>query len=354
MSAPSSSRLVGAPRVTVLSRPPQHRTRYIDQLLGDDSAGLAPRHVEFDFAANLGRSKDTDVVFLPHPEVVLGDARTASREQERRARRFIRALRQRRIALVSLRQGVPPRGAGPGSRAIALLDAAATARISLAPTSGVEDDPRVERIPYSHLRDRFSGYPVSDVIPGRLVVTATDTLDAAYEATLKVFGISRLDGWTLHVLGHVPRHLTASFERSAAAHPRRIALHTDTLSDAARIQAITRAEMLVISAPETTESIGTMMLALSLDRPVLVQKTVSSDAIAAAAGPGWVRTHEGPLTAETLEEAIAQLRSDPPSGSPILDDMDPNQVAERYQQTFVEAAAHSRARGNRLARRGRP
>ncbi|MBT8797601.1 hypothetical protein [Microbacterium flavum] len=350
MSAASFSSSDGAPRVTVLSRPPQHKVRYVDQLVGDDSAGAAPREVEYSFTPTLRRSDAADVVFLPHPDAVLGGGRTPAREQERHARRFVRTLRRRGIALVSLRDSHRPHHPRDVSRAMQTLDHATTTYVRVDFPGDDGDDARVVRIPLSHLRNRFAGYPRREMVAGRLVIAASEYLDAAYEATLKVFGIARLEEWTLHVVGQVPGRLVASFDRSAAAHPGRIVLRAGMLSDAARIEEITQAELVIISAPGAADSIETMMLALSLDRPVLVQQTAMSRSLATAVGPGWVRTHEGLLTAVKLENAIADLRADPPSGSPVLTAMDPNQVAASYQAAFVEAAALGHTRRRRPAK----
>ena len=53
------------------------------------------------------------------------------------------------------------------------------------------------------------------------------------------------------------------------------------------------------------------LLALSLDRPVLVPANPVNDRLAEEVGPVWVQRYAGALTAEVLTSALAAVRSGP-------------------------------------------
>lgn len=324
------------PTVLVTSRPPRHRVDYVDQLVGDDSAGQAPSSVMLEFGTDPSRAHGVDVIHLTDITTVIGDHRDPARVRMRRAKRFVKLLERRRIALV--RTVYAPDAGRAVSRAEAIVNEAAASVIALSPSTMAEGHATLV-IGHSHFRDRFLGYPREEATPGRLLITATDTMHPKYEATLKVFGVSDLPGWTLRIAGRVSPALEESYARTIADHTDTISLRNEALSDAARVSEISQAEVIVISAAETYEALSLLMLALSLDRPVLVEDTAQTRALADEIGPSWVRRHTGPLTAKTLETALVDLRTHPPMGGPNLDSRDPNLISGLYADVFKAAAA---------------
>ncbi|NKF33302.1 hypothetical protein HER21_43545, partial [Pseudomonas sp. BGM005] len=86
-----------------------------------------------EFRTDPFRSHGVDVIHLTDITTVLGGRRTSERERTRRAKRFAKMLRRRRIALVrTLRGGEAARAA---SRAEAIVNAAATTVTSLEPAA---------------------------------------------------------------------------------------------------------------------------------------------------------------------------------------------------------------------------
>lgn len=326
-------------RVLVSSRPPAHRVSYVDQLIGDDSAGGAPNTISFEYRDNLSGGYDVDVVHLIKTSAVVGDRRTPEYERVRRARRFAKALKRRRIALVRTIYGDEGTGTRSVARSEAILNQATTAFIVTTPTTAVPGNQAVIVIQHSHLRGRYLGYPRTETVPGRLLFVSSGQLDAAYEAPLKVFAVAELPGSTLRVVGQVPSAMAGSFSRTISRHPSRISLRDEAISDAARVEEVTRSELVVMASPDSHATLSTIMLAVSLDRPVLVEATAATRLLADEIGPRWVRLHEGRLTAATLEAAVKHLRADPPTGRPNLDSRDPNVIAEQYTAAFRAAAA---------------
>lgn len=327
------------PTVLVTSRPPRHRLDYVDQLIGDDSDGQAPGGVALEFNTNPSRAYNVDVIHLTDLKRVIGDGRTPDRERIRRAKRFAKLLRRRKIALV--RTVNDDEATRPRSRAETILDETATSVISLTATH--EMDTRLPVvIAHSHLRDRFLGFPRQDAVPGRILILSKDILHPAYEATLKVFGVAELPDWTLRIVGKVPFELEDSYARTLADHVGTMTLRAEGLSDAERVSEVSQAEIVVVTAVETYEAQSCLMLALSLNRPVLLEDSTASRSLADEIGTSWVRRYTGPLTAHALESALAELRADPPVDCPNLDLRHPNEISAQYAAVYRGAAGGRR------------
>lgn len=323
------------PKVLVTSRPPRHSLDYVDQLIGDDSEGRAPGGVLLEFRTDPWRARGVDVVHLTDVTTVIGGSHTPERARVRRAKRFAKLLRRRRIALVSTIHC--EHTVQSPTRSEAILDDAAASVIALN-TATTANGRAALVIGHSHLRDRFLGFPREGCTRGRVLITSSTTLHPAYERALKVFGIAALAGWTLRIAGGVPLELEDSYRRTIADHIETISLRNELLSDAARVAEISQAEIVVIAATETYEAQSILLLALSLDRPVLVEDTVHTRSLAEEVGVSWVRRHPGPLTAHALEAALTGLRADPPTGRPDLDSRDPNAISAQYTAVYRAAA----------------
>ncbi|GAA3906746.1 hypothetical protein GCM10022382_11940 [Microbacterium invictum] len=317
------------------SRPPRHRLDYVDQLVGDDSAGEAPAGVVREFGTDPSRARDVDVVHLTDVAKAIGTRRTSEHERTRRAKRFVKLLRRQRIALVRTVRAEEV-GRAP-SRAEVIIDQAAASLVSLTATTSSTGHATVI-IAHSHLRDRFLGFPRAESVPGRILITAHDELPAAYEAVVKVFAASDLPEWTLRIAGAVPAELEDSYTRTLADHTGAFSLRDEALSDAARVEEISQAELVVVAAPESNESQSIILLALSLDRAVLVEDTAAMRTLADEVGSEWVRRHPGALTADALETALLALRSSPPADRPNLDAREPNAISAQYTAVFRAAA----------------
>ncbi|MFT4214402.1 MAG: hypothetical protein QM622_06455 [Microbacterium sp.] len=322
-------------RVLVAERAPSHAVAYVDQFGGDDSAGSAPTGVDYQYRANLSGDLDADVIHLAAIDSVIGGPKTPEHVRRRRAAALVKSLKRDRIALVRTVFG----GTVSTSPAHAIVDGATTSFVVLSPTTRTPDARRTHLVPHSHLRDRFLGYPRSTTVPGRIVFASPRTLDRAYEGPLKVFAQAGLPGYTLRIVGSVPAPLTMSFQRTIGRYPDKISLQDGPNSDALRVQEISRAELVVVGAPDSYDALSTVMLALSLDRPVLIEDTAGTRSLADEVGHEWVHLHPGRLTADSLAAATAHLRHMPPTGRPNLDARAPNRIADQYASVFREAAA---------------
>lgn len=325
----------GVPRVLVTSRPPRHRLGYVDQLVGDDSGGDAPRGVEREYDTNPFHIQRVDVVYLTDLTKAIGTSRTSERERTRRAKKLVGLLRRQGVALV--RSVHPDEAHRPPSRAETILDQAAVGFVALTATrSATGIEPTV--VPHSHLRARFMGFPHEEIQPGRVLITGLNVLPDAYEAPVKVFAAAGLRGWTLRIAGGISEELKDSYARTLGDHPDSISLRDDLLSDASSVMEISRAEAVLVVTPDDYESQSIILLGLSLDRPVIVEDTPTTRSLAAEVGDTWVRRHSGPLTADSLEAVLRSLRAAPPVGHPNLSAREPNAISAQYIAMFRAAA----------------
>lgn len=173
---------------------------------------------------------------------------------------------------------------------------------------------------------------------GRLLLVSAGELHPGYEAILKVVAAANIPDYSLRAVGTVPKALRNSFSRTRARWPGRISYRNEVTSDAARVLEVTRAEIVIVASADTLESLGTIMFALSLDRPVVVESTTATRLLADEVGRDWVILHEGRLTAAKLESALRSYRTNPPMGRPNLDRRDPNLIAAKYAEAYRTAA----------------
>lgn len=81
---------------------------------------------------------------------------------------------------------------------------------------------------------------------------------------------------------------------------------------------------------DTILNSGSVIAALSLDRPVLAPRLGALADLAAQTGPGWLTLFDAPLAPATLRAHLDALRHRPPAGRPDLGPNDPAAVARAH------------------------
>lgn len=115
----------------------------------------------------------------------------------------------------------------------------------------------------------------------------------------------------LLIAGHCDSPAFAARLHAQAASDPRIDIRLGKLDDT-RFAALTRAADIVVLPFRDYLHSGSMIHALSHDRPVLTPAAPFADALSDEAGPGWINTYRGPLSSAALAEARR------PSGTPNL------------------------------------
>ncbi len=164
----------------------------------------------------------------------------------------------------------------------------------------------VVTIPHGHYRDWFAEYPAPQVVPGRLLYFGLIRPYKGVEALLEVFGDVAASDASLRIVGAVSDDaLRAEIDRYCAADPR-ISARTEFVSDAELSSEIGQAQLVVLPYRQLHNS-GSLLLALSLNRPVLVPNNEVTAGLAREVGQGWVSTFDGELTAAAIAQAQRAL-----------------------------------------------
>ena len=136
------------------------------------------------------------------------------------------------------------------------------------------------------------------------------------ERLIEVFTSPRAPGQRLRIVGSPTPELRERIAELAAP-AANVSTRLAFVDDDELVREISRASLVVLPYAEMHNS-GAALVALSLDRPILVPRTPSNSALAAEVGPGWVIEYDGELTDAVLtaaQEAVTRSTPPPAPGS---------------------------------------
>jgi beta-1,4-mannosyltransferase len=326
-------------RVLQSSRRPRATTNpYITQLLEHLDGRV---HVDA-FSWRRALTGRYDVFHVHWPEVVFTRAgRVRSAVLAVLYAIALARMRLRGTAVVRTVHNLQPHEHVAPLAAIRMTDRSTALRIRLNP--GTPVDGAVRTIPHGHYRDCFARLPVPDAVPGRLLLFGQLRAYKGVEDLLAAFAGVPDPAPTLHVVGAPnPARYADDLVRRAATDPR-VTLRLSFADDGSLAEEIGEAELVVLPYRELHNS-GALLLALSLERPVLVPRNPVTDALAAEVGRHWVQRFPGALTGAVLERALADVRLAGPGEPPDLDDRDWDRIADAHVDAYREAVALRRRR----------
>lgn len=164
---------------------------------------------------------------------------------------------------------------------------------------------------HGHYRAWFAGYPGAAAQPGQLLFFGLLRPYKGLTELIPAFEDSR-DAAGLRICGRpTDAALVAELEALAAGDPR-IGLELRFLDEPDLVAAINAAQLVVLPYREMYNS-GSLLAALSLDRPVLVPDSEVNRLLQAEVGADWVRLYTE-LTGEVIDAALAVR----PQGRPNL------------------------------------
>lgn len=318
------------------TNPPDGTTRYIDQVVTD-----ADPRFDFRYLSPTTLFRRSDVFHVHWPEVLVrgrGTVGTALRCVVLLA--AIGLMRLRRTAVVRTLHNVTPHEPGGRleRRTLALLDDATDLYVRINPVTQAPREPSV-LVLHGHYRERFANLPQRESTPGRLVYAGMIRPYKGVEQLLRAFaGLADTD-LELRLVGQPTPALRSSIEDATAA-DRRITSMFGFVPDQVLVEEVTSASLVCLPYEELHNS-GMLIVALSLDRPVLVPDTATTRALADEVGPTWVRRFRGELTSAVLANAVDEVRRRPPTGRPTLGRRDWQAVADGYGAAF-DAAVRAR------------
>ena len=156
---------------------------------------------------------------------------------------------------------------------------------------------------------------------------------------IDVFSAMEDDDVRLLVAGRIETESLAEDLRARARRDGRVTLREGEVADDA-LQVYLRASDLVVAPFVDVLNSGSVLLALSFDRPVLVPALGAMPAIAGVVGDRWVQLYEPPLTAHVLRRALEMARA--VDGTPDLRAFDWSVAAQRHEELY-RMIAHENA-----------
>ncbi|GAB2471260.1 GDP-mannose--glycolipid 4-beta-D-mannosyltransferase [Promicromonospora xylanilytica] len=202
------------------------------------------------------------------------------------------------------------------------------------PTAPVPAGVRAETIPHGHYRSVFPPDPRTRAEQGRLVQLGLVRRHEGMERLLDVFRAVNDPVMRLTVIGTAPdTALARHIEEVAAAHDR-IEARLEHVSDDVLAREVRRSELVVLP-DRGMHNAGAALVALSLDRPVLVPRCAAMDGLAREVGDGWVIMFDDVLQPADLLRAMAVARMTRERGTrPHLDERDWERVGRRHADVY--------------------
>lgn len=324
------------PRLTVLHSlsAPNGTTRYIDQIVGG-----APPEVTVKFfswrEAFLGRY---DILHLHWPEFMIRDPNPVKAFLRRGALQVLLVrCRMLRTPVVRTVHNLRPHEEGrPAERKVlAATDRQTAVFIRLNPTTKVDTVTKVVTIAHGHYRDRFAAIPCPAPVSGRLLYFGLIRPYKGVETLLSVFRNLVGPNLQLRIVGR-PSYGLGAIVENALRGDDRITACLRYVSDDELVAEVGRAEIVVLPYREMHNS-GSVLVALSLNRPVLVPDSASNRALAVEVGAGWVHTYQGELSVSVIEKAFADLRQNGSLSRPRLDGRDWKTIGWETYRTYLDA-----------------
>ena len=206
--------------------------------------------------------------------------------------------------------------------------------------------------PIGHYREWFAGRPRRAAVPGRLAFVGLVRRYKGVERLVEAFtGLDDAD-LSLHVVGRVEDADLGERLRRLAADDPRVSIDDAYVPDDRLVEEVTSAELVVLPFVAVTNS-SSVLVALSLDRPVLAPRIPVIEELADEVGAAWVLTYDGTLEPATIAEAITRVRARAPGPAPALARRDWGQIGAVHAAAYTRAAAIASGRTTRAGAGGR-
>ncbi|SFC27477.1 Glycosyltransferase involved in cell wall bisynthesis [Nocardioides terrae] len=281
-----------------------------------------------------------DVLHIHWPEVTIGGHRPLGRL----ARRTLTTAMVLRLALtrtVIVRTWHnTDRPAGLSRWDQALLDAIdrlTVAVIRLNDHTPVPLDCPTRTIRHGHYRDWYAGHRVAvGRHSRRLLYFGLVRKYKGIDGLLKLAADKRDLDVELRFVGAPSDKELGELIRMRAARDHRISYLLEYVDDATLAREILQSSLVVLPYREMHNS-GAVLLALSLDTPVLVPENPVTRELAAEVGPGWVHMFRGDLTMHDIRAALVRAQNRTLNSRPNLDARSWSEAGKAHAAVFRAA-----------------
>lgn len=201
---------------------------------------------------------------------------------------------------------------------------------------------------HGHYRDWFAKFDQRPQVDGRLLHFGLIRPYKGVEDLLASMAEVRSPDCTLRIVGNPASTDMRELVEGACDQDARITALLQYVDDPTLAREVSEAELVVLPYKEMHNS-GTLLLALSLARPVLVPQTRNNAAVAAEVGPGWVFMYEGALDARVIEDGLQAARRARPAPRPDLSQRDWSRAGVSHYRSYVAAIRQRRGRARAVA-----
>lgn len=335
------------PRITVLHSlgKPDGTTRYVDHMIDSAPEGLQVETLSWAHALT-GRY---DVFHIHWPEnLIRGKNRVSGFVKKAMFVTLLGRLRLTRRPIVRTVHNVAPHEEGSvvERSLLKLCDRATSHFIRLNVTTELPPGKDGSTILHGHYRDRPEYQCSIESDPTRLLYFGLIRPYKGIEDLLPAFAALRSETLTLRIVGKPQDDKLAADILAECDQSDSVTCKLAFVPDAELAAEIARASLVVLPYREMHNS-GAAILALSMDRPVLVPATQANRALQEEAGKDWVHLYEGAvITAEAISDAVDRAASRARTARPDLSQRDWDRIGERHYQLYASllSTAPSRAR----------
>lgn len=195
-----------------------------------------------------------------------------------------------------------------GARLVAALRRRASLYILLNASGGAGVPEPAVVILHGHYRDWYGRHPQVATQAGSLVFFGLVRPYKGVEELVAAFREVGREGLRLTIAGRPLNDETAQRLARLVDGDPRIDLDLRFLDEPELVRLVSAAELVVLPYREMYNS-GSLLAALSLDRPVLVPRSPVNGLVSDEVGPGWVHVYDGPISAAVIEATLDAVRS---------------------------------------------
>jgi beta-1,4-mannosyltransferase len=223
---------------------------------------------------------------------------------------------------------------------LAVLHRQTSLFIRINQTTELSSSVPVVTILHGHYRDRFAVMRKVNPEPNRLLYFGLIRDYKGIDSLLELFKGATDADLRLRIVGNPMSTAVVAQIVEAASRDHRITARLQYVSDEDLVAEVTASQLIVLPYREMHNS-GAVLVALSINRPVLVPRTPVNEALAEEVGPGWIFMYEGAITAEIVDQALKASAVEA-RREPELRGRDWAAVGEGHYQAYLQAVAIAR------------
>lgn len=345
-AASESSRSIGPStviRVLHSLRPPDGTTKYVDQIVDGKHPNV---RISF-FSWRYALQGSYDVLHVHWPELLVRDRSRAKRFVKRRMLDLLLLrLAVRKVPLVWTAHNVEPHETWSAAelRAVRKFTRHVDLAIALNATTVAPAGMAMVTILHGHYRDRFASFPQADAVAERILYFGIIRPYKGVEGLISAFRDVGSRTAVLRIVGN-PHAGYREIVEAAEAADDRVGARLEFVADDVLVDEVRRAQLVVLPYREKMHNSGSLLVALSLGRPVLVPSSPTNQAISDEVGPGWVIQYDGQLDAAAIEAAMASSAAlIAANEAPQLNGRDWDYVGAEHYRAYLDAIAQRRGR----------